>query len=125
MERTELLALVDRYVAVWNEQDAGRRRAGVAALWAEDGAHLTPALEARGHAAIEARIAAAHERFVRSGFTFAPLDNIDGHHRTVKFGWVMRPADGAAVAAGSDFLMLGDDGRIRFDYQFTEPTPSR
>jgi hypothetical protein len=34
----------------------------------------------------------------------------------------MRPAGGGPVAArGFHFFVLGDDGRIRSDYQFTEP----
>ena len=28
--------LADRYVAAWNERDAGRRREAIAALWAPD-----------------------------------------------------------------------------------------
>jgi hypothetical protein len=35
---SKLNELVDRYVSVWNEPDAERRRQGIAALWAEDGA---------------------------------------------------------------------------------------
>lgn len=37
----------------------------------------------------------------------------------------MVPASGGAVeSAGFDFLILGDDGRIRYDYQFTDKLPS-
>jgi hypothetical protein len=42
---------VERYAAVWNEPDRERRRRSIAELWAEDGAHFTPSLEVRGHAA--------------------------------------------------------------------------
>ena len=38
---SKLNELVDRYIAVWNEPEANRRRQGIAALWAEDGAHFT------------------------------------------------------------------------------------
>jgi hypothetical protein len=57
--------LVDRYVAVWNQPDAERRRKAITQLWTEDGVQhlqppqevreaatrlgLTPTLEARGH----------------------------------------------------------------------------
>jgi hypothetical protein len=50
---------VERYAAVWNEPDRERRRRSIAELWAEDGAHFTPSLEVRGHAAIETRVAEA------------------------------------------------------------------
>jgi len=93
--------LVDRYVAVWNESDADHRRKGIEQLWAEDGAHFTPSLEARGYRALEARVAG------------------------VRFNWEMVPATGGAVAAvGFEFLVLGDDGRIRLDYQFLDRPPS-
>ena len=115
--------LVGRYVAVWNEGDADRRRAAIAALWAEGATHFTRSLEARGHAAIEARVADAHERFVRAqGFVFTSANNADGHHRAVKFSWLMVPAGGgAAAAAGTVLILLDGDDRISRDYQFAEP----
>ncbi|MYQ79422.1 MULTISPECIES: hypothetical protein [unclassified Streptomyces] len=40
--------LTDRYVAVWNEPDAERRRAAVRALWSADAVHvLRPPQEIR------------------------------------------------------------------------------
>lgn len=115
--------LVERYVAVWNERDAGRRRRAIAELWAEDGAHYTNSAEARGHDAIAARIAGAHQRLVQNGgYIFKPIDNVDSHHDTVKFNWLMIPAAGGDVSAvGFDFFVLGKDGRIQADYQFIEP----
>lgn len=118
----ELNELVNNYVAVWNEADPVLRRKAVSELWVEDGAHLTESLEARGHDAIEARIADAHEQFVLGGsFVFASSNEVVGHHNVVRFDWAMAPAGGGEAAAfGSDFLILDGDGRIRFDYQFVE-----
>jgi hypothetical protein len=61
--------LVDRYVAIWNEGDAERRRQGLAELWSEDAVHVlqppeqvqeaaanlavTPTFQVRGHAELE------------------------------------------------------------------------
>ncbi len=115
--------LVARYVAVWNEPDESRRRGAITEIWSEDGAHFTPSLEARGYAALERRIARTYERYVGTGeHIFAPLENIDAHHGTVKFNWAMKTTrDGDVVAVGFDFLILDSDGRIRTDYQFVEP----
>jgi hypothetical protein len=119
---SDLTDLVDRYIAVWNEPDPERRRRGIAGLWTEDGVHFTPSLEARGYEALEARVAGAHDKWVKAGgFVFKPLSDVDGHHDAVRFSWQMVPAGGGeAAAVGFDFLILGDGGRIRFDYQFSE-----
>lgn len=118
--------LVDRYVAVWNEPDAEHRRKGIEQLWAEDGVHFTPSLEARGYKALEARVAGAYEKWVKEGgFVFRSAKNVETHHDGVRFNWEMVPAAGGPVAAvGFDFLVLGDDGRIRLDYQFLDRPPA-
>ncbi len=122
----KLNELVNRYVAVWNEPDAALRREGIAQLWAEDGAHFTPSLEARGYPALEVRVAGAYEKWVKAGgFVFRSAGNAEAHHNGVRFNWEMVPAAGSAAAAvGFDFLVLGDDGRIRLDYQFLDRPPA-
>ena len=118
--------LVDRYIAVWNEPDAEARRKNIPTLWTEDGANLTKSLEARGYEALEARIASAHEKFVRTGgFVFKSMNRTESHHNVVTFHWIMVPAAGGEVAAaGVNFIILDDDGRIRCDYQFTDALPT-
>jgi len=44
--------VADRYMAVWNEPDAERRRQAVAALWTEDGTYTDPLAAVEGHEAI-------------------------------------------------------------------------
>jgi len=115
-------ALADRYVAVWNERDAQARRRRLAELWRADGRTCYRELDSRGHAAIEQRVASAHEKWVRDGgFVFRPR-SIAGHRRAVQLVWEMLPAGGGAVAGdGLNVLVLDDDGRIREDCQFPEP----
>lgn len=121
--KNELTKLAERYVAVWNERDAGQRRQQIAALWAEDGVHYVQSREARGYAALEARVTEAHEKWVaQAGYLFRAVDNAAGLRNCVKFNWIMLPkAGGEAISVGSDFLLLGDDGRILVDYMFNEP----
>ena len=110
--------LVERYVALWNEQDASVRRAGVAALWAEDGVHFTSRTEAHGFDEIAERIARNFDRFLSGGdYAFRSLNNICAHHGSVKFNWAMMPADGGmAEMVGFDFFVLDEKGRIKSDY---------
>jgi hypothetical protein len=57
---------------------------------------------------------------------FRLRDGVDGHHGTIKLRWEMLPArdkdkpDGEVISIGFDFLVLGEDGRIRTGYQFIE-----
>ena len=131
--------LVRRYVAAWNEPDAGRRRRAIEVLWAEDGAHvLQPpreigqaaaalgfpgaTLQARGHDELEARVARSYEEFVAPGkFSFRARDNAGRLGDVVKFNWEMISTDDGEVAAvGLEIFLLGADGRISADYQFIE-----
>jgi hypothetical protein len=119
---TDIKQFVDRYINIWNESDAEARRQTVRDLWQPDAHHLARMIEAIGHAGIEARVANAHEKWVKEkGNVFRLRDGVDGHHGTIKLRWEMLPAAGGeAISIGFDFLVLGDDGRIRTGYQFIE-----
>jgi hypothetical protein len=131
--------LVRRYVAAWNEPDAGQRRNAIQDLWTEDGAHILqppqeirqaatalgfPAatLQAHGHGALEVRVARAYQEFVAPGkFSFQSRDNAERLGGVVKFNWEMISTDGGEVAAvGLEILILDEDGRIKTDHQFIE-----
>ena len=121
----ELNLFVDRYVAAWNEPDAAARRQHISELWSDDGAYINESQEKYGHLAIETVVIEAYQEFVEKGFVFRSAKNADGHHNVIRFNWEMVPANGGQVAAvGFDFFVLGDDGRIRYDYQFSEPLPT-
>jgi hypothetical protein len=115
------------------------RRDKIRELWAEDGAHLLqppreiadaaaaigcepPRLEARGHRALQTRVARAYADFVAGGqYRFRPAGGAAQLGDVVKFGWEMVAADDdAPSASGLDFLVLDGRGRIRLDYQFIE-----
>jgi len=118
---TDINAFVDRYINIWNESDADRRRATIRALWQEDAHHLARTLEAIGHAGIETRVTNAYEKWVKEKGNVFRLRDLDGHHGTIKLRWEMLPAGGGdAVSVGLDLLVLGEDGRIRTGYQFIE-----
>jgi hypothetical protein len=129
--------LAEKYVALWNEPDAGRRRRMIAQLWAEDGRHilqppqeiraiaaqpgiaLTAILQAQGYEEIEARAASAYEHWVGSeGLSFRGRDDADRLDDVVKLHWEAVAKDGTVVAVGLSFLVLAADGRIERDYTF-------
>lgn len=119
-DQRELTQLLERYVALWNEGDAARRRQLIAQLWEEDGIQFTPQHEYRGYSALEERVTHAYEEFVhKNGFVFGLSNTPQTHHQAVTVSWEMVPAAGGEVAAaGIVFLLLSDAGRIQVDYQF-------
>ena len=119
---TDLATFVDRYINIWNEPDAERRRQTIRDLWHPAARHLARTLEAEGYDGIENRVATAYEKWVvEKGNVFRLRDGVDGHHGTIKLRWEMLPAAGGdVVSIGFDFLLLGEDGRIRTGYQFIE-----
>jgi hypothetical protein len=114
--------LAHRYLAVWNEPDADARRKSVTELWADDGVQATPENKYRGHEELTGRVAGAHEELVAGqGFVFALAGEPMAHHDAVWFRTHMLPAAGGDIAwTGSIFLILDGEGRITYDYQFTE-----
>ena len=129
--------LAEKYLALWNEPDADRRRRMIAELWTDDGRHilqppqeiraiaaqpgigLTAILEARGHEQIEARAASAYEHWVGSeGLSFRGRDDVERLGDVVKFHWEAVAKNGELFGVGLNFLVLAADGRIERDYTF-------
>src|SRR5262245_19281189 len=134
---TDTQELVDRYTAIWNEPDAGRRRDAVAELWSRDAVQVlqppeevreaagalavTATLQARGHAELEARVGRAYEQFVaQEGNSFRPRGDGDRLGAVVKFRWEMVSGEGEVTAVGLEILVLDPQGLIETDYQFIE-----
>lgn len=117
----ELVA--DRYIAVWNERDGGRRRELIAETWTEDGSYLDPMMRGDGAEGIDAMIGGAQEQF--PGHAFRRLGAADAHADRLRFSWELTPtAGGAAVVAGTDFGVVAPDGRLRTITGFLDQTPA-
>src|SRR3954463_11632081 len=133
----ETQALAEKYVALWNESDADRRRRTITELWAEDGRHIlqppqeiraiaaqpgiamTAILRAQGYEEIEARAASVYEHWVGSeGLSFRGRDDADRLADVVKLHWEAVAKDGTVSAVGLTFLVLTADVRIERDYTF-------
>lgn len=128
--------LAERYVAVWNESDDGRRRESITALWAKDAVMLleppqdivasaaalgvTPVLEVRGHDAIEARVRRAYEEFVAPGeIVFRARDGAARLGDIVTLSWdSVSTADGEVGGGGLEVFALDGESRIKAAYQF-------
>ncbi|MDH2428358.1 nuclear transport factor 2 family protein [Sphaerisporangium sp. TRM90804] len=118
--------LADRFVALWNEPDAERRRLGVVELYAPDATYVFYRRDpVHGHEAILSQITYTKELYGPMGYAFRSSHNAIGHHGVVRLNWVMvRAATGEMEMAGQDVVVLDEDGRIRTDYQFHDRLPS-
>src|SRR3954452_5097625 len=116
----EAQRLAEQYVPVWNESDPVRRRRAIAELWTQDGEHYVGTREVRGYDALEQRIIGSYEKNVRDGgHRFRAAQDARAVRDVVTFHWEMLPANSDnIVATGLEFLIVGDKGRIRVDYQF-------
>jgi hypothetical protein len=131
--------LADRYMALWNEPDADRRRRMIAELWTEDGSQilqppqemreiaaspgigLAATLEARGHSELQARATTSYEHWVGSeGLSFRARDDAQRLGDVVKFHWEAVADDGSTAAAGLNVLVLAADGRVQRNYTFVD-----
>ena len=125
-ERTTVDAdlVVGRYLAVWREPDAERRRAAVAELWAEEGVEFVEGTRFSGHEQLTARVAEAHQAFVGSGtYEVTCPGDVSEHGDIVMFTiqLVARAGTepGEVAWAARVLLVLDEEGRIRQDYQLT------
>jgi hypothetical protein len=129
--------LAARYIAVWNEPDADRRREQVRALWPEHGRHilqppqeirevaarpglaLPATLEALGYEQLDERATSVYEHWVATeGISFRAHDEADRLGELVKLHWEAVTGDGTVYAVGLSLLLLAADGRIERDYTF-------
>lgn len=112
--------LAARYAAVWNESDPEVRRTSIATVWRPDGSHYVKERQVRGHAELEQRVTASHEKNVRdNGNRFRVRPGAQRLRDVVTFMWEMLPRDGETVlAVGLEFLVLDTNDQIVTDYQF-------
>jgi hypothetical protein len=123
--------IIERYIAIWNETDAGRRRKLIDEVWAADGSYTDPLADVRGRDQIDAVVAAAQEQF--PGLEFRLAGPVDANHNQARFTWHLGPsgASGASGASGGEPLVVGFDvavlngeGQIRSVHGFLDKVPA-
>lgn len=102
--------IANRYIALWNETDSGKRRALIDKAWTEDANYVDPLMKGEGHAGIDAMIAGVQQRFAGGRFTLRGTP--EGHNDRVRFSWSLANGD-APIAHGTDFAVVTADGRLK------------
>jgi len=113
--------LIDRYIAIWNETDAKRRRDLIARTWTEQASYLDPLMQGDGQAGIDAMVEGVQQRFPAHRFRRA--GDVDAFRDRVRFSWELAPAGGAAIVKGTDFALVAEDDRLRSVTGFIDQMP--
>jgi hypothetical protein len=120
---TDLTSIVDEYLALWNETDAGERRQKIEQLWAADGTYTDPLAAVSGRDSFSELIGAAQQQF--AGLQFVRGATYDEHHGIVRFTWDLVPGAGAEpVAIGFDVAEVNEAGQISNVYGFIDKMPA-
>lgn len=117
---SEFEDLVERYIAAWNEADAGRRRGMIAETFTEAASYVDPLAASEGHAGIDAMIEAVRQQF--PGHRFRRTGAVDRHHDRVRFCWELAADGNAVVAKGADFATVSG-GRFAAVTGFIDRAP--
>ena len=114
--------IAQQYVDTWNETDPEKRRALVAAVWAEDASYIDPMMQARGREAICSLIEGVQGRFPDLRFKLSGRG--DGYGDRARFSWDFGPGDSEAVVQGTDFAVIAGDGRLQAVTGFIDRLPA-
>ncbi|MDP9893174.1 hypothetical protein J2W32_001521 [Variovorax boronicumulans] len=112
--------IAQRYIAVWNEADAGRRAALIEAGWTADAHYVDPIAQASGREQISALVGAVHQRY--PGFRFNLLGKAEAHGDNLRFSWTLGPSGAEDLIQGTDFAQL-DAGKLRSVTGFLDKVP--
>src|SRR3954453_11532767 len=117
---TEAQAIASRYIDLWNEKAADRRRAILAANWASDARYVDPLMSGNGHDGIDAMIAGVQQRF--PDFRFSLIGEPNGYGDNLRFSWGLGPEGADSPIKGTDFAVM-KDGRIQSITGFLDRIP--
>lgn len=119
----DIETIVAKYVASWEQPDAGLRREVIAELWAEDAVYRNPIAEFHGRSGIEDAVTEAYDMFVTKGYVFR-VAKVDSNHDVVRYTWEMtQVGDTEPEAVGTQVVSLDADGRMLCDHQFVDKAP--
>jgi hypothetical protein len=107
----DLTQLADRYIALWNETDAARRRGLIAETWTETARYRDPMLTGDGPDGIDALIAAVQAQY--PSHRFHRTGAVDAHHQSLRFTWELRVEGQPPFVVGVDIGEVAADGRLQ------------
>ena len=118
---TDVRQVAHRYIELWNERTAIRRREMLAANWTDDARYVDPLMSGSGHDGVDALISGVQQKFPEFRFSLIGEPNGFGDH--VRFSWGLGPDGADSPIKGTDFAVLNKDGRIQRITGFLDQVP--
>ena len=117
---TDIETIAYRYITLWNERAANRRREMLETNWTRDATYVDPLMSGAGHDGVDALIAGVQQRFPE--FKFRLLGEANGFGDRLRFSWGLGPDGVDSPIKGTDFATLSD-GKIRSITGFLDQVP--
>ncbi|HTO53936.1 MAG TPA: nuclear transport factor 2 family protein [Myxococcota bacterium] len=118
-------ALVESYLAAWNERDARRREDLIAKTYTEDATYLDSHRTGAGYEGLSKMIAAVHGQFP-DVYRFRLASEVESHHDVLRFRWEAGGTKEAPLHfGGTDFCVVAPDGRLASVTGFTDFAPKQ
>jgi hypothetical protein len=117
---TELNTIAERYIAAWNETDAGKREGLLAEAFTGDISYADPIMRGDGHDGVGALIAGVQQKF--AGYRFSLKGTPDGFADHIRFSWAFGPEGADSVIEGTDVGNI-KDGRLKVVRGFLDKVP--
>ena len=117
---TDAEAVAYRYIELWNETVADRRREILAANWTSDAKYVDPLMSGEGHSGIDTLIAGVQQQF--PGFHFALIGQPNGYGDHIRFSWGLGPQGADSPIKGTDFATVRN-GKICSVTGFLDQVP--
>jgi len=107
---TTLDEVVDAHLAGYCEPDPDRRLELLSAAWSTGGRLIDPPFDGTGPTGIAEMVDAVLAHY--PAHTFRRTTAIDAHHEYGRYGWDLVAPDGTVAVGGTDFVTVGDDGKL-------------
>jgi hypothetical protein len=121
-DMTDYNAVVDGYLAIWNEADAESRAKLMSQAMTADVSYVDPMAAADSPDVLDATIGAIQQQF--ADWTFRLVGPVDGHHNLVRFTWELGPEGVDAPIVGFDVAVLSDEDKIQSVHGFLDKVPT-
>ena len=118
---TDIQKIATKYIELWNERAAERRRDMLTLHWTSDAKYVDPLMSGDGRDGVDALIAGVQQRF--PDFKFKLLGEANGFGDHLRFSWGLGPDGVDSPIKGTDFAVLSG-GKIRSITGFLDQVPA-